>query len=264
VSRRLRIHVAAVVVAAVAAVPLTTAAASDTVRPPVTVDIVGGTPATSTYPWMVSLQRLDGGHFCGGTLITPHWVLTAGHCVKTDATNPPLQARVGSTRTDTGGTLVRVVRTVVHEDYVSPGNGPDIALVRLAQDVDVPTVSIAGGARIGSPARIMGWGFTCTNYDDPACGKPPVQLQQLDTRLDPPTRCDSTFAATREWCVDNAGGNTGACNGDSGSPMVVDYLGDWQLIGTASRLQTGHGCAAAPTTYTNDIALAPWIDTRTR
>jgi secreted trypsin-like serine protease len=63
--------------------------------------------------------------------------------------------------------------------------------------------------------------------------------------------------------VDNAGGDTGACNGDSGSPMVIGTAGSWQLIGTASRLQSGHRCGTAPTIYTNDIALKTWIETNT-
>ena len=46
--------------------------------------VVGGTEALhGSWPWIVSIQnpRFAGtGHMCGGSLITPQWVLSAAHC----------------------------------------------------------------------------------------------------------------------------------------------------------------------------------------
>lgn len=44
--------------------------------------IVGGFKTTiEENPWQVSLM-IEGDHFCGGTIISPKWIVTAVHCVR--------------------------------------------------------------------------------------------------------------------------------------------------------------------------------------
>lgn len=48
--------------------------------------VVGGNDAEpGEYPWLASVTR-RGGHFCGGSLLSRNFVLTAGHCMCRSAT----------------------------------------------------------------------------------------------------------------------------------------------------------------------------------
>ncbi|WP_067463897.1 S1 family peptidase [Actinomadura macra] len=216
-----------------AAVPLAFMTLSGTsmasAEPPPPSGIVGGVPATETYSFMASLQGSGGNHSCGGSLVAPRWVVTAGHC------GQPAQVRIGTKTYNAGGEVVKVAaRRAV---------GGDVALLQLSSAATSAPIEIAADAPIGVASRIIGWGQTCATR---GCGGAPVNLQQLDTSIVDDNRCSGITGAT-ELCV-NGGGGKGACYGDSGGPAVTGGPGAWKLIGATSR-GTADPCATSPAIY---------------
>ncbi|XP_023726958.1 brachyurin-like, partial [Cryptotermes secundus] len=91
--------------------------------------ITGGISAErGQFPWQVGLI-IGGSSFCGGSLISERWVLTAAHCAGNS-----YEVRLGATRLDIdeAGSQVLTSRTsIVHENYNSNTINNDIAVIQL-------------------------------------------------------------------------------------------------------------------------------------
>lgn len=234
---------------------------------PIHPTIVGGTDVPDgRYPFIISLQNagagsLYSGHFCGGSLISPSWVLTAAHCV---SRRSPGGLNVHAGATDFGsatGSRHAVASIHVHPAY--PNGKSDVALIRLKTPVaGVRPVSLLGleGAAFEQPGQrltVAGWGRLASEAGSPR------RMQEVDVPFIATAECQrlyqgrSSVDAEVELCASRAGKD--ACQGDSGGPLfVAGDTGTWSQLGVVS---WGIGCARgdSPGVYTR-LAGAGIVD----
>jgi secreted trypsin-like serine protease len=163
---------------------------------------------------------------CSGSLVAPHWIITAGHCFKDAAgrhVDHPVAARTVAVvgRADLAGsdgteaTVVAVRQSPTH----------DIALARLDRAVTaVAPVRLATAApRTGARVRLTGYGLT--GSDD---GTLPERMQTGEFRV-------GAVTATRIGMSGIAPhADTSPCEHDSGGPYFTG-TGPATLVAVVSR-----------------------------
>ncbi|KAM9318423.1 transmembrane protease serine 4a [Pholidichthys leucotaenia] len=227
--------------------------------------IVGGTDTTiEKWPWQVSLQQA-GHHKCGGTLISPRWVITAAHCFAGSRLLSQWRVMSGQTHISTlEGSYVD--RIIIHGNYDPNRVDYDIALMRLSSSITVgdkrmPVCLPPKSFNLpdDAPVTVTGWGSLEEG------GSASNVLQQADVRTIARSRCTradvyGSVITIRMLCAGFLAGGVDACQGDSGGPLVYLSSSKWNLIGVVS---WGAGCAQQkkPGVYTNVEEMLNWVYT---
>lgn len=244
------------------------------VRPQPAGAVAGGTPADAgEWPWQV-LLLVDGGVWCGGSLLAADVVLTAAHC--TDGMDPAdFEVLAGTIDIDGDGQRRDVARIDQHEAYDAVQIRNDLSLLVLAQPYDlgddVAVVQLADAettaalAEEGDRAVVTGFGATAET------GDPSDVLLEAEVQTYADDRCEALYAADgdvvfgeSQVCAGEDRGHIDACFGDSGGPLVVpadEERTEWFQIGIVS---WGAGCGQPlrPTIYTEVAAYADWLGSR--
>src|SRR5688572_20109210 len=232
-------------------------------------EIVGGAAASiADHPWQVSVQTSWGEHFCGGSILSPTWILTAQHCVE-GASASSVRVVAGSTRLSQPGQAREVAQIVRVSGYSSPENGKDVALLRLSSALSfndsvqpiafaTPDHESAGATNAGIIAKVSGWGSLSSNGSSPddlrAANVPLVSNATAQQRYPSETITSDQLAA--------GGDGRDSCQGDSGGPLTVSTSNGPLLIGVVS---WGYGCGDVryPGLYARVSSFASWIATTT-
>jgi trypsin len=231
--------------------------------------IVGGTNAPAGKYTSVARITFGNAFLCTGTLISPGYVLTAGHCgsvtgeVASPAAWPPqlINVRIGG-NTSTTGEQVPVSSVTVHPDHLL-NSGYDITLLKLSRASTQAPTKVAGTADTatwapGTMEKIVGWGTTSEG------GSTPKNLQEAQVPITTDAYCAgaySDFDPRTMVCAGFPQGGVDTCQGDSGGPMFgTDSAGALKVVGATSY---GNGCARAgyPGVYARvgDTTLREWI-----
>ncbi|GAA3439730.1 hypothetical protein GCM10018954_093510 [Kutzneria kofuensis] len=113
--------------------------------------IVGGETSKAEHSWIVDLGHEDNGHGCGGGLVAPRWVVTAGHCLET--VHVGSRVRVGSNDREAGGEMATVAATY-------QGDYGDIGLIELAEPVVGKAPLKVGAMPVSGPIGCWGGAWT--------------------------------------------------------------------------------------------------------
>ncbi|XP_021958690.1 trypsin-1 isoform X1 [Folsomia candida] len=241
--------------------------------------IVGGEAVPiSELPWTAALVRKKEnatqikGPYCGGTLVNTRYVVTASHCVdafKAEKIQVWLNEedfRVED-ETLTGTLRIDVEEIIMHQDYDRNKIKNDIALLKLAQPVDIvntirPVCLPADGSESydNEKAIVAGWGATEQG------GSVSSTLQKVVVPIIPNKVCNwrtlylGQITDTQICAGELSSGGKDSCQGDSGGPLVLNRGENGQklLVGVVS---FGFGCARpfAPGVYTRVSKYPEWI-----
>ncbi|XP_048037470.1 transmembrane protease serine 2-like [Megalobrama amblycephala] len=227
--------------------------------------IVGGSTVNSkgVWPWQVSLQA--SGWHCGGSIITPYWIVTAAHCVHEISNARDLTVYAGYlTRSEMRSATGNSVSRIVKHDYNPRTSDNDIALMKLKRPLTItsnvrPVCLPNKGMYFSAPQEcyITGWGTLSEG------GSSPETLQEAKIQLIDRTICNSPQVYNGQItdtmiCAGKLQGGVDSCQGDSGGPLVTKENSLWWLVGDTS---WGEGCALRnkPGVYGNVTYFLDWI-----
>jgi hypothetical protein len=244
--------------------------------------IVGGTEAApGAWPAQAALLFHDEpnnyfAQYCGGTVISATWVLTAGHCIALDngdGSFDPLAPSEVDVLTGTqdlaqGGTRARADQLILSPGFNGNTLKNDLALVRLRTPTrakGMPYIAQDDTVPAGTDLVTTGWG----TVDNSPGGNYPTKLRQVHVPAVDDNECKGVYGSelilSSMLCAgDMADGGIDSCRGDSGGPIARKVDGVWEEVGIVSWGPEECAAAGQPGVYTRIASFSDWIADQTR
>ncbi|KAB0393998.1 hypothetical protein E2I00_011709 [Balaenoptera physalus] len=262
--------------------------------------IVNGENAVlGSWPWQVSLQDSNGFHFCGGSLISQSWVVTAAHCnvvpgchfvilgkYDLSSSTEPLQvlsiSRVSAWAADGEGRVgsvgVWALGAITHPFWNPTTMNNDLMLLKLASPAQYTTR--ISPVCLPSSNEVLLEGLTqCDSRKPAAGGSAPGHRESVPAVLG--LTHHQLYDLCRGLGASSCQVGTGPlscplhcpvalppptltsplsfCQGDCGGPLVCQKGDTWVLPGIVS-WGTNDCNVRAPATYTRVSKFSTWIN----
>ena len=181
------------------------------------------------YPWQVGMvSKGSSSVFCGGSLISNQWILTAAHCTYETAASS-IQALLGEhdyeSNTETDMVRMSISEIVDHPSYDHGTTNYDFSLLKMKNPIDFSAYPhirpICLPANDDSDfndfvATVTGWGTTSLG------GSTSNKLLEVNLDVLSNSECKNDYSYPSSWITDQMlcaivdGGGKDACQGDSG------------------------------------------------
>ncbi|XP_072747521.1 mite allergen Der p 3-like [Anoplolepis gracilipes] len=223
--------------------------------------INGEDVAPGEIPYQVSLQTQNFFHFCGGSILSEYYVITAAHCVA-EKRLADMIIVAGTVSLIRSGVKRAIKQIISHKEY-DPYNSyiNDIALLKLLAPLkpsrDIGFVTLPKQDEIiqqGTAARVSGFG----RISESSSGS--NFLLKATVYITDQEYCKNIYNKILEYiydthiCANDPNISRGSCKGDSGGPLIVNET----LVGLVS---WANGCSLTdyPTVHTRVSSYIDWI-----
>lgn len=219
--------------------------------------IVGGTFIGIGKAKFVVHLREKGKFFCGGTLVSPKFVITAAHCLER-LKAADITVVAAATYLYEKGLRSKVAKLFVPKEYNSQTFDMDVAVLELAKHLkgsNISSIDLCHSmGKTNEMITVYGWGQISENVVQSS-----RQLRSVSVPVIDHTKCSRMYKkeaklTEKMFCAGDLVGKD-ACNGDSGGPAIYKN----HLCGIVS---WGVGCARKeyPGVYTNIMKVRHFID----